>query len=285
LNDLVQYFDLEKDTMTKGEKLGKDLVVKSTGPFQTETYQSFSTAEEGVRAVVKGLLGNEKNPTGVAKSIWVDHMGQSPKDLTKEDLKKIEDEYVNRVELYYDEIYKSERDDKGILAQKKYDEEKSKDKGKDKDTPNVTMNTMEGKPVIEDVKIDGAIGYDTVMGKSVSFGFDKPIKIGHSSEGIQITKLYLSETDSIAFEGKKYKLEEKGDNSLATVQQIVNGTQEFKEKVDNYSGGVTIADAIIINDIARAAGFNNATELTDYLKEQRDGKKDNQTKDSLGLGI
>ena len=273
LTEAVKYFDLEKDAITKGEKLGKRLNKEVVGFARDKETQLFKDVEPDVRASIKAMLGKEGSPSDIAKSIWVDHMGMQPKDLTSDDLKAIEDKYVDKVRMFYDEINKESVDEGAIIAAKREKRLSEKDLKEAKKNNPINMRTdEEGNPLIS--RPDGL---DKTP--AVSFAMEKPLYIGHRSEGIMVNSLYLTEDNTIRMSGKKYRPEVEED----LVDMIfVRQTAEKLSKVEDFTSGITPEEVADINDVANALGYANANELRDAMMAQRDGrqKKENQTEET-----
>ena len=110
LPELVPTYQLVENAKSLGKELGKREGKRDEGGFRTYAFQTFEDAELEARGLIKGMIGSSKNPTAIAKSIWSTNMGNKAKDLTDDDMKAIEDEYIKSIRPFYDEFRNKETD-------------------------------------------------------------------------------------------------------------------------------------------------------------------------------
>ena len=110
LPELVPNYNMAADA----QKIGKDLADRTrksvTGAFSTQEAQTWDMMVEDARGLIKGYLGDAKNPSSEAKSIWTDVLGNKPKELDEDDMKEIEDAYLNSIKPFYDQTLKNDTD-------------------------------------------------------------------------------------------------------------------------------------------------------------------------------
>lgn len=270
LTDTVETFDFQKSIEDIGTKLGKREVKTSSGLSHIE-YQRFEDIEPDVRTMVSGFIGNEINPSPIAKSIWSDRMGEDPKDLTKEDMKRIEDFYVASIKGFYDEKNKQTVAFGAIEARRKGRREEEKETGL-----GLQLRTDEqGRPLTGGLTgVSGDIG-----GAAFSFTLPKDIVFGVKGQKKLIDNLFLTGAGKMAYEGTSFIGKKTGE--LIDPKDFLSGKVSGEQVTKQFVGGGLSTSEL--NNIARDLGYRNAAELKKELEAARDsglGKKDATTVDT-----
>lgn len=258
LSDTVNTFDFQKSVQDIGGKLGKR-EVKTPSGFSHIEYQKFSDIEPEVRAMLKGFVGNEKNPTDIAKSIWSDMMAEDPKELDAADMKRIEDFYVNSVKGFYDEKNKKTTDFGAIEKRATVKRKELEETG-----GGIRLRTDEkGKPTKRNFVGTG----EDLQGPAHEYTLGKKVIFGLKGENRLVTHLFLTETGKVGFQEDIFTGKISGDK--LNPQDILDNTIKSGEytKKRRIEGGFNTDE---LNDLARKLGFNDAGELRVELERVRD---------------
>jgi len=251
----------------RGTSLGQESVDNISGRTTT-SIQNWETKKEEIRGAIRAELGTEKNPTALAKNIWATDLGKSSRNLNEDDMKLIEDTYLDQIGIYYDNFVKKRKSF-------------TQPKGGPND-PVVTpgegievATTGTGNPLTWLHSSGKSIGFTLPTVKDEKKGISSP-KVVLDLNGVEtsIETLYLLEDDRVHFEGwaddmKETRARQEG---LETIEE---GGQDFttgqggtkvtevrnkRKKVDSELGSTDLSK------IARALGFDNSYELTQFLK-------------------
>jgi hypothetical protein len=257
LTDTVNTFDFQSSITDIGDKLGKREVKTSSG-FSHIEYQKFADIEPEVRTMLKGFIGNENNPSDIAKSIWSDMMAQNPKELDATDMKRIEDFYVNSVKGFYDEKNKKTTD---FGAQERRRAGRAKEEEEEEAGLGLQIRTDEqGQPLRK-----GLTGVAGAHGPAYSFTLPQDITLGVKGEKTLIDNLYLTDDGKIAYSGRAFKGKTSGKRIDA--DNYLSGTYSGEVVEDITGGGLSTNE---LNDIARDLGYANTGALKKELQAARD---------------
>jgi len=260
LNDTVETFDFQESVTKIGTKAGDRSKTTPSGFSYTEK-QQFSTIEPEIRNMVKGFLGTPDNPTDVAKSIWADTMGLSPKDLTSTDMKRIEDYYVKSIGTFYDEKNKTVIQHGARTAAQK---EKRIATGKGKKAGyGIELRTdTEGNPI--EASPTGV--YGDIGGGGYSFTLPEDITLGPKGSKQLIDMLYLTNAGKIAYEGTEF-IGKKTGQPIDPANRF-SGKFSGEQVIERFVGGGL--NDTQLNRIARDLVLRNAAELKKTLEDARD---------------
>tara|TARA_R110000803_G_scaffold78075_2_gene143097 strand:- start:15600 stop:17093 length:1494 start_codon:yes stop_codon:yes gene_type:complete len=270
LTNTVATFDFQASVSEIGASAGKDLQ-KTVNGFSHIVRQDFEDAEEGVRNMVHEVLGNEINPSAIAKSIWSDAMGKDPKKLTTVDMKSIEDFYVKSIEVFYDEKHQKTTD---FSAQRDYTKDKE---AKEKEAAGgLQLRTDEdGTPTKENlVGVSGDLqgpALQYTLPRKGKDGKKKDFIIGIKGQNQKITDLYLTDGGKIAYEVTNYTKAGKPTDYETMQAALAGGTADVKDFTSSSSteGGLNTTE---LNEIARNLDLKDAGELKKELERVRDEK-------------
>jgi len=227
LNQAVNTFGFQKSVTDIGSKLGKR-EVKTPGSGLTHTeYQQFEDIEPEVRTMIKGFIGNDKNPTDIAKSIWSDQMAEDPKELDSNDMKRFS----------YSRASRKDKKEDGLGIQLRTDED--------------------GRP--DKIRLTG-VGGD-IRGDSFQFTIPEPIRLGIKGENREISNLFLTPEGKIAYQEVVYKGKASGEK--INPNDVFSGTISGEYITSTQIGGGL--NTTELNDIARQLGLRNARELKEQL--------------------
>tara|TARA_R110002167_G_scaffold331706_1_gene538402 strand:+ start:47527 stop:49047 length:1521 start_codon:yes stop_codon:yes gene_type:complete len=281
IGDAVQWFDFEKETRAIGSALGAELSTKKdkkSGYFAMRTVQKWEDKKESVRGTIKAALGSLDRPNDTAKSIWVDHMGQEPPEddtFTEEQMKQIEDKFLNSVGVYYDQ--KDELDPNYGAAIAAANAKAAK---KTSITPTITRVTGTDRPEIVEhpTKIDKKgnpiKGYDIALATGEGLVISKSKTSISSIQNIQVYdgEYWANVTTNTAKGNEAIDLGDNADMMTTVLAKLAGGTWESDEGVPRQLKAEEVETLVKNDRLKKEDGtqFKNSKDFTDYAKEKYD---------------
>ena len=236
------------------KNLGKKKTSRVNGRFIVEE-QSFDTVEGDLRNTIAANLGDARNPSDLAKSVWSDeqNMNRDPRDFNEESLKQVENYLIDQVRSKYDEsrtLKNAPRSGSGGGS------DRVKGQGL-----TVMTDTATGKPL----KVT-KLGQEGVM-----FSIADPVTFRTGNKEKKFNSIYLGPNDTIMFEGqeKQYK------NPNTSTQSPFGLLQDPEPAFKDVTAGVLNEQET--NNLAVQLGFKNSFELKEHLKNtvpQQNTKKE-----------
>ena len=291
LPSLVPIYNMAEQAQSIGPDLGKKTVKKQDGSFSHIEYQNFEDIEGNVRSLVKGLIGNSSNPTDIAKSIWSDVLREDSSDLGEEDMKKVEDVYVNTIKSFYDETSKRETNlgarNSAIKEANRKKEVKSKDSLKQRVKSDFTVITDQDSK-IEKKNFVGVSGDIQGMATSFSLPTDPKTKessatvIGSNGNKVVVNEIYLLDSGELAYSGFELRGKITGQPVDPDGEDLGNLSSNV---VKNKIGGGSDTDDRVLTSIAKVYGLENEGELKNLLKSKVKEFSNNPTEKSNALSI
>lgn len=279
LPELVPQYNLAADAQAIGKDLAKRTKESVTGGFSTSTVQTWDSMKEDARALVKSYLGDSKNPSAEAKSIWTDIMGNEPKKLDANDLSQIEEVYLNSIKPFYDSTLEQDIDFNARNAAIKENNrvnEKKAEEDKNKAVSNFTVITdQDGTP--QEVDLQGVSG--DLSGKATAFSLPvdpktkkSTVKVtGPSGSDVVISRVFLVDDGELAYEGFEYKSKSTGLPVGANIPNLYNYSGKLsKDVIEKGIGGGMSKNDNVLTSVAKYYGLNNEKELKELLKKKKE---------------
>lgn len=270
LADITGVYNMAGEAQKIGPDLGKRVIKKPDGSFSHVEYQSFNEIEGDVRNLVRGFIGDERNPTAVAKSIWSDVLGEEAKTLTAADMKRIEDTYTFTTRAFYDETAKKGTDFSARNAALERQRKAAEGKDEEIEGTGIEIRTDEqGNPLSAD-EVEAFVGE---AGGGSAFSLAAPVPVGVKGNQIFVDSLFLTRGGQIVYSADVK--EGKSGEFLYTTpegEEVEISKEVYSEMKD---GGLNVSQ---LNDIARAVGLRNAGELREELEKKRDSYKGGKSK-------
>ena len=282
LPELVPTYQLVENAKSLGKELGKREGKRDEGGFRTYAFQTFEDAELEARGLIKGMIGSSKNPTAIAKSIWSTNMGNKAKDLTDDDMKAIEDEYIKSIRPFYDEFRNKETDysarNQANENYRKSQKDKADAAAKEEKTVNtdITVITDENEEVKKTI-FDLRDGLELVgSATSLSLPVDKKTKrsnmtvVGPNGNEILIDQLHLMDNGDIGYTGYEYKGKATGQSlSPSEVNSFRNrDTGKLSNTIiEKKIGGGIKKGSTVMTQIAKQMNLDNEGQLKALLEE------------------
>lgn len=268
LTGLVQKYDFLKGVQDLGSNVGEREVTKEGSDFRTIEYQKFEDVEGEVRKLVNSQLGTAKRPSAVAKSIWADAMGREPKKLTEDDLKEVQDYFVESIGTFYNEKNKNSIDYSARTAASREARQRAKDE--QEMGPEFTLDVDERGDIVEENKSQAGPG---ISGKSISFTPKQEFEIRPGKQPVTVSKIYYNkDEDKIFYSGIQYvgkktkKVYEKGLIDGGSISEPI-----IEEKIDGSFEGTSLIPA-------KLKGVKNLEELKqEMLRQEQQQRQKNQT--------
>tara|TARA_R110000851_G_scaffold27764_4_gene77874 strand:- start:16925 stop:18469 length:1545 start_codon:yes stop_codon:yes gene_type:complete len=290
--------DILKKAQEIGTNLGKSVAADVSGREITHE-QTWESKIEDAKKLVKTLVGSAANPSDLSKRLWSEEMQEKSRTLTDDDMARIEEVMLTKVKPYYDvEVKKTKTfaapksgTDKtstpgeGIQITKKADKNGNSVIKREK-----TVYTKNGKSITTN-----RVSYTLPVVNDPKKGVSTPkIVVDINGRPTNIERLFLYDDGQMGFEGWYANAKETGlPVEGAEGPDPSNTFTKDGESFVATSGGTTPKksrttytstekdDGTNMDLVARGAGFNNQADLYQYLKQQRDGDK---TEESSGVG-
>ena len=267
--DLPQRVDDAEWIKTEVESLGKREVADSQGGM-IGVAQTFEPHREFVSKSLDARLGNAKNPSDLAVSMWVDTLGNSMKTFGPDAIQRVKGHLMNEVEKSYDQTFSGSQ-------WREYDSN-SGNGGEEKNKPLILdaqlVTDTTGKPSQEaavspfgprrEEYIEGPVKEYTLKTKG-----GEPIK-GVISENPETEILTVIENEGEFWANVRttsdYTETKKSGGDILSMDGGSEGSIRRKSSSTEVRK-VKLSDTEA-NRLARQFGLNNAAELNQYLSQK-----------------
>lgn len=251
-SDATPAVDAEKYTDDIAKSLGKKTTSRVGGGFITDS-QTFDSVEGPLRNTVRASLGDYRNPSAIAKSIWADegNMNMDPADFGPDSIRQIEEFIISKVKNKYDETEKKRQ----LSTSGSGSGDKQKRAG---ESIRLMTDPATGEP------LRPLAGPD--LG-SYSFSIGEPVTFRVGNKEKKFNTIYLDDKGNVMFKGEEREF--KNPNVKTGGTSLLPGDPEPAFK-PTYAGVLTLEET---NNLAVQLGFDNATQLRQYLEDRSPEQK------------
>lgn len=272
LGELTNIYNMSEEAQTIGPDLGKRVIKKPDGSFSHIEYQLFEDIEPDVRNLVKGFIGDTRNPSPIAKSIWSDVLGNKSKELDDADMKEIEDAYTQTIKAFYDEKSQGTTDFSARNAAIKEANRKKEVKKLETVASEFTVVTDQDENIVKEEFI-GVTGDIQGMATGFSLPVDpktkKDVAIVTGAEGhdVVVNRVYLLDSGELAYSGFELRGKVTGQPLEPSTELFDSGGGKLASNVIRRDiGGGMSDDDPVLTGVAKAYGLDNEGQLKKMLE-------------------
>jgi hypothetical protein len=242
--DVVNGYKLGANTANIDKGSWVENQVKNLGKLQQVKYENgmigVAQTVEGhisyINEEVANALGTAEDPTDLAKSIWVDTMGKSPKEFDESSIETIKNNLVNSIKAGYDETFNGSQ----VRPTNVDSDDRTSTEKRDEKRASALYKTAQGIVNLDPEYIRGVSSYTKKDGdKSIALGSPQYLEGSNElvfvdKDGAEIQRVSLNDKEAAAREIAKII---SGKESVVDVV----GDYEFGKELNEKDGGITLS--------------------------------------------